>query len=162
MRIVMFIVCVLMVAPALAAPPATRPVEFDTIKEAFPDQTTEKDGVVTLAIPRPDLDLTMDGDSVPASVAASIISFWNCPCGRLLVTGQFCVADYESNDVIDALRQDQFKIASVAPMLLMERPRMVLIRFQSGGRAPELIKTIKTALEWTGPARMAPATRPAR
>jgi len=70
------------------------------------------------------------------------------------------VAEYESNDVIDALRGGMMKVASVAPMLQGEHPRMTIVRFQGSGGSQQLAKTLKSALEWTGEARMAPATKP--
>jgi hypothetical protein len=145
---------------ACAAEPTTQPVDIAQIKAAFPKQTAEDQGVLTLKIPRDDLGLTVDGYEVPGSVAATVIQFWQCPCGRFVMAGQFCVADYESNDVMDELRKGGAKIASVAPMLIQERPKVLLIRFQGEGHAPELIKMIQSALEYVGDARNAPAKKP--
>ena len=77
------------------------------------------------------------------------------------VVGQFCVAEYEANDVMDALRSTAgLKIVSVAPMLLEETPRILSLRFQGEGGAQQLAATLREALDWTGEARMAPASQP--
>ena len=117
-----------------------------------------KDGVYSLVFPRDDLELTLQGNDVPAAAGiASEFRFYRCPCGRINVIGQFVVADYEANDVLDALREGRIEIASVGPLLLHERPRLLLVRFfgenPSGGA---LAKTLRAALAWTGKERMAP------
>jgi hypothetical protein len=117
-----------------------------------------KGGVYRVVFPRNDLEVTIEGNAVPAAAGvASEFRFYRCPCGRINVMGQFVVADHEANDVIDALRAGQVEVASVGPLLLHERPRLLLIRFfgenKSGGA---LAKTLRAALAWTGQERMAP------
>lgn len=117
-----------------------------------------KDGVYTFEIPRDDLEVTIRGNDVPTAAGiASEFRFYRCPCGLMNVLGKFVVADYEANDVLDALREGHVEIASVGPLLLHERPRLTLIHFvgenKSGGA---LAKTLRAALSWTGKERMAP------
>lgn len=119
--------------------------------------------VYTVTIERDDLEVqNTNGFIPPAAGLSHQFHFFRCPCGKMNVVGQFCVAEYEANDVMDALRATTgFKIVSVAPMLLEETPRIVALRFQGEGGASELAKTLKSALEWTGEARMAPSTQAA-
>ena len=59
--------------------------------------------------------------------------------------------------VIDALRANNtFSIASVAPMLLQERPKVLLIRFQGEGEIDAIAKNLKEAVRWIGEARTKP------
>lgn len=117
--------------------------------------------VYTVTIERDDLDVQNPNGFIPPAAGLSHqFHFFRCPCGKMNVVGQFCVAEYEANDVMDALRATAgFKIVSVAPMLLEETPRIVSLRFQGEGGAAQLAETLKSALEWTGEARMAPATQ---
>lgn len=117
-----------------------------------------KDGVYRFEIPRDDLEVTIRGNDVPAAAGiASEFRFYRCSCGLMNVLGKFVVADYEANDVLDALREGQVEIASVGPLLLHERPRLILVHFvgenKSGGA---LAKTLRSALSWIGKERMAP------
>jgi hypothetical protein len=117
-----------------------------------------KGGVYRLVYPRDDLEVTVEGNVVPAAAGIeSEFRFYRCPCGRINVMGQFAVADYEANDVIDALRDGRIEVASVGPLLLHEKPRLIVVRFfgenNSGGA---LAKTLREALAWTGKERMAP------
>src|SRR5205823_8932995 len=100
--------------PATAdAPGATQPADTDSIDDTetwraistiFGREGVLKDGVYTLAVPRDDLKVDIEGMPVPAGAGlASEFHFYRCPCGKMIAIGQFCLIDYEANDVIDAL-----------------------------------------------------------
>ncbi len=164
--------------PAPAIAPATTRPDYDhaagaeddaetwrQIAAAFGREGVLKDGVYTLAVPRDDLQVDIEGMPVPAGAGvASEFHFYRCPCGKIIAIGQFCLTDYEVNDVIDALREGHVAVASLGPMLLYGRPRVVLLRYQGEGRGGELAKAIRAALSWTGPERLGgapPAAPPA-
>lgn len=120
-----------------------------------------KDGVYSVVFLRDDLEVTVEGNEVPAAAGLySEFKFYRCPCGRINVIGQFVVADYEANDVIDALRKDPnagLKVTGAGAMLLHEKPRLLLIRFfGENHKAAPLAKALRSALSWTGKERMAP------
>jgi hypothetical protein len=130
--------------------PAHLKMLTDALEAKQPGEIKGK--VFTLTIPRTDLDVnTLEMGDVPVEAGlATTLRLFRCGCGKYYVIGEFCVTDYESNDVIDALRGGQFSIASVAPMLLQEKPRIVLIRFQGDGEINDVIKTLKEAFRWVG------------
>ncbi len=111
----------------------------------------------TVAVPRNDLFLSYEGGDIPIEAGIeSAFHFFRCPCGKINVIGQFCVIDYEANDVVDALRDGGMKIASISPMFLGDRPRLSMVRFQGEGEMASLLATLKEALGWTGEARNSP------
>ncbi len=112
--------------------------------------------VYTITIPRDDLFVSNSlGDIPTAAGLETNIYFFKCPCGRTSVTGRFVVAEYEANDVISELQTDgMIKIASLSPMLLHEKPRVLVIQFQGEGEIDQLAKRIRGALEYTGDSRM--------
>jgi hypothetical protein len=135
------------------APKKLDPAHLKALTEALEAKPGEIKGrVFTLTLPRADLDVnTIEMGDIPVEAGlATTIRMFRCGCGKYYVIGEFCVADYESNDVIDALRAGQFQIASVAPMLLQEKPRIVLIRFQGDNDIDGVIKTLKEAVRWVG------------
>ena len=154
-------------APVLStrAPAAGEQPEEETDEQAWQNIRTAMgkpgeldEGVLTLVFPRDDLQVTVQGNDVPVGAGLrSEFRFWRCPCGLINVAGQFVLADYEANDVIDALRNGHVEIVSVGPFLIHERPRLTLVRFlgenKSGGA---LAKTLRETLTWTGTERMAP------
>jgi len=139
-------------APATA--PASDPA-WPQIDKALGREGAVHGNVYTISIPRDDLDVSIEGMDVPTAAGLqSTFWFYRCPCGKLNLVGQFLVADYESNDVIDALRAGRIKVASVSPYLLYEKPHLLLIRFQDEGDPVELVGTLREALRWMGKQRM--------
>ena len=147
--------------PAAETEPAddeTDEQAWQSIRAALANPGDLHAGVLTFVVPRSDLEITIRGNDVPVEAGiASEFRFYRCPCGMINVIGQFVVADYEANDVLDALREGHIEIASVGPFLLHERPRLMLVRFVGENkRGGALAKTLRSALTWTGEERMAP------
>jgi hypothetical protein len=131
------------------------PAHMKSLAEAIGAKPGETRGRVhTLTLPRADLDVyTLDTGDVPTEAGlASTLRLWRCGCGKYYVLGEFCVVDYESNDVIDALRANgsHISIVSVSPMLLQEKPRILMLRIQGEGEIETLTKTLKEAVRWIG------------
>ena len=115
----------------------------------------------TVTVPRDDLIVLLDGNPVPVEAGLeSQIYFYPSCCGKLGVVGAIAAMDYETNDVIDALRAARLEVASVGPMLLHTRQAPMLVRFQGEGDAGELAKAVRAALKWTAKERMAPEVQP--
>ena len=114
------------------------------------------DQVYTVTVPRGDLDVKIDGMSVPASAGlASTFHFYRCTCGKMSVLGEFIVIDYEANDVIDALRLGAIiRITAVSPIAIGDKPHLLSVRFHGEGEATPLAKLVKEAMRWTGEGRM--------
>ena len=162
------------IAMANAAPPPALSTRAAQPEEDSDDETDEqawrsiraalgkpgemRDGVLSFVFPRDDLEVTIQGNDTPVGAGiASDFRFYRCPCGMINVVGQFVVADYEANDVLDVLREGHVEIASVGAFLLHERPRLMLIRFQGENkRGGKLAAALRSALSWTGKERMAP------
>jgi hypothetical protein len=118
----------------------------------------EKEQVYTVTIPRDDLDVKIEGMPVPTAAGiASTFHFYHCSCGKMSVLGEFIVADYEANDVIDALRAGAtIRVTAVGSIAIGERPRLLSVRFHGEGEATPMAKLIRAAMDWTGEARMKP------
>ena len=115
-----------------------------------------KNSVYHITVPRSDLMVNVEGMPVPTEAGlASVFHLWICPCGKTVMFGEFCLADYESNDVIDALRAGGVRVTAVSNMLIGEHPRLVGVRFYAEGEPLVMAKTLKAALDCTGDARTA-------
>jgi hypothetical protein len=127
------------------------------IAKALERKGVVKEGVYVVTVPRDDLDVTIEGMGIPTAAGIeSVFYFYRCPCGKMNVVGQFVTADYEANDVADALRQGQMKVTSIGPLLLYEKPRLLVVRFQAEGDPVAMAKSLREALRWTAAERMAP------
>ena len=111
-------------------------------------------GVYTITFPREDLPVSIEGMDVPmAAGIESTFHFYRCSCGKIVVIGQFVLADYEANDVLYALQKEDFLVSSVGPLLLYEKPPLLAVRFQAEGAPGRLAHALKSALEWTNRSR---------
>ncbi|HZL36854.1 MAG TPA: DUF1259 domain-containing protein [Tepidisphaeraceae bacterium] len=145
---------------ASANPPTTQAADpaWPDIDRVMQRHGVPGDGVYVFTIPRDDLDVSIDGMGIPTAAGIqSIFYFYRCPCGKMSVTGQFVTTDYEADDVVDALRQNAtLNVAAIAPFLLSEKPRLMLVRFQGEGDPATMAKNLREALRWIGKERMAP------
>jgi hypothetical protein len=127
---------------------------FRTIEDVFGRKGEVRDGVYRLVTPRSDLFVTMEGMDVPTGAfIESDFRFWHCPCGKLLVNGQFALADHEVNDVVDELHEGRLHVVAIAPLLLHEHPRLLMVRFQAEGRSRAIAEALRSALSYTGEER---------
>jgi hypothetical protein len=117
-------------------------------------QGTLSNGVLTIVFPRTDLRVDNELGDIPVEAGlASTLHFFPCPCGRMSMVGQLCVLEHEANDLIEEFAAARIKVVSVGPMLLGERPRLLMIRIQADGAPAKLATSLDTALSWTGPRR---------
>ncbi|HLL91227.1 MAG TPA: DUF1259 domain-containing protein [Tepidisphaeraceae bacterium] len=153
------LVVVLVVHRAGAEQPATALAKlpsYEVLSERLKLEGVERDEVITFTVPRDDLLVSQrDIGEIPVAAGmASTFHFFRCPCGKLNVVGDFLVADYEANDVLDELRQvPDLQIASIAPVLTQERPRVLSVRFAGQASADEVARAVRAALDRTGEAR---------
>jgi hypothetical protein len=136
-----------------ATPPTTQqdsPEFWKSLTAPLHGKQVVGDGSFTVIVPRDDIDLESEMGQIPTSAGIeSRFYFWRCPCGKVKVMGEFLACDYESDDVIDALRGGRFTIDSISPILQNTRPNMVSIRFQSEGDGEDIVQTLKAALTRT-------------
>ena len=160
---------ILILAAALTSPltrgaddPPVPPFDWHPVEAAVGSPGAFKDDVFSIVIPRGDLDVAVDSMAVPAAAGiSSQFYFFHCTCGKTRVVGQFCCADYEANDVVDAIRAGaMIQVAGMGPMFVSDRPRVTIVRFQGEGDALALAKLLKAGLNWTGDART--STQPVR
>jgi hypothetical protein len=131
-------------------------VEYQQATAMLGGERSMKDGVLDIRLPRRDLWVQADLMEVPTEAGlASNLYFFRCSCGKDRLVGDFVLTDYEVNDVLDALRAGRIDVASVSPMFIGDKPRMMEVRFQAEGTVGELAKTLQGALEWIGDARTA-------
>ena len=149
-------------ARAADAPPPTAKADeslpkpdWKAVGEAVGVAGQLKDNVYAVTILRDDLDVTIEGMSIPAAAGlAHRFNFFQCPCGKIILVGEFCVPEYETNDVIDSLRAGALlRVGSASNLFVGDRPKIMSVHFQGEGDGIQMAKLIKDALRWTGEAR---------
>jgi hypothetical protein len=138
------------------------PYDWKQLDPIFGTKGELKDGVYSFTLPRNDLNVAVDGMEIPTAAGiASQFFFFRCSCGKMRVVGQFCCCDYETNDVIDAIRPGALlEVSNIGPMFNSDKPRLSIVRFQGEGDATAMAKLLKNGLTWMGDART--TTQPAR
>ncbi|MGD0461397.1 MAG: DUF1259 domain-containing protein [Tepidisphaeraceae bacterium] len=140
------------------ASPQTRPSsQLDTadtwrqLTQSLHGRQIPSDESFAVIVPRSDIDLESEMGQIPISAGiASKFYFFRCPCGKVKIVGEFVVCDYETGDVLDAIRGGQFDVVSIAPIVQNTRPSIVSIRFQAEGDGEDLVKALRDALGHTG------------
>jgi hypothetical protein len=139
--------------------PETEAAAWKTIASVLGRQGTLHQSVYTIVIPRDDLYVTVEEMYVPTAAGIeSRFNFYHCSCGKTSVVGEFVLADYEADDVVSTLLEKQFTVASLAPFLLHEHPRLLSVHFKGEGKSAEIAAVLKEALSYTGREREATST----
>jgi len=138
--------------------PATAPSDLPekrALEQEFREKTailggkrSFEDDVLTIRLPRSDIWVQNEMGEIPSAAGIeSSIYFYRCSCGKDRVVGQFAVADFEVNRVVDELRKGQIDVVSVGAMFMGDKPRMMVMRFQGEGDAGEISQTLEEAVK---------------
>ncbi len=125
----------------------------------------QPDGVRRFGFPRTDLHVTLDGVVIePALALGSWAGFAEMPAGQVMAMGDLVLLGPEVNPVVSALQAGGIEVLAIHNHLIGEMPRILYLHFSGKGPAPDIAKTLRTALEKTATpldARgAAPATPP--
>ncbi len=113
-----------------------------------------KDGTYKVTLPRSDLSLSLDGQSLPAGVGlASWVAFSPCACGRTMAMGDTCLLRGELQGVIDALRKGGIRITGLHNHLLGTSSEVMFMHFSGEGDAVALARTVRSAWDVLAPPR---------
>ena len=146
--------------PATTQPAAADP-DWQTVARVIGRDGAARGDVYVVTIPRADLDVSVEGMSVPTEAGIeSEFRFFRCTCGKMRVFGQFVVADYEANDVVDALAR------GISSSALSVRSCFTIVRgccrSASRPRTRPLNWQKRCVKRWAGQARSDPPRRPCR
>lgn len=126
--------------PMSAAAPAAAAdfPEADAIQKALGKTGTVKNGVLGVAVPRPE-KITMMGVELPPSMGMAIsMNFQAAGDGRVASTGDFVLTGDEVNAVARALRQHDIAITALHNHMVHGSPELYFMHFWALG-APEAV-----------------------
>jgi len=133
--------------PAAAAPAAATPPtpDWKAVSDAVGlPGAMQKDGMFKIALPRPQLETSIDGQRLPAGVGlACWVGFAPCECGRTMVMGDTCLLRSELQQAIDAYRKHGIRIVAIHNHMLGTSPELIFCHFTAEGDAMELARAIK-------------------
>lgn len=111
----------------------------------------QPDGVRRFGWPRSDLHASRDGVAIEATLAlGSWAAFCALPNGEVMAMGDLVLAERELNPVVSALQAGGVDVLAIHNHLIGETPRVVYMHFSGHGRAADVARSLKAALEKTG------------
>lgn len=161
-----FLVVLLVVTPAWAqqAKSAKAPATVDwkdadaTMGRAGQDQP---DGTHKYALPRKDLNVTLNGVQIKAGLAlGSWVAFKPTSSGNAVVMGDLVLLEDEVAPVMQELQSGGIEITALHNHLIGESPRVMYMHIHGMGNAASLGKAIHSAIAKTKTPEAGPAAAP--
>lgn len=161
-----FLVVLLVVTPAWAqqAKSAKAPATVDwkdadaTMGRAGQDQP---DGTHKYALPRKDLNVTLNGVQIKAGLAlGSWVAFKPTSSGNAVVMGDLVLLEDEVAPVMQELQSGGIEITALHNHLIGESPRVMYMHIHGMGNAASLGKAIHSAIAKTKTPDAGPAAAP--
>jgi len=128
------------------------PNSLDTKKldEIIGSKATMSKGVYKYTIGRPDVDLTEHGMKVTTFMGFNTWAAFQGAPDHAAVAGDFTMTENEVAPVIKALIEHGIEVVAVHNHMVHEQPRIFFLHYWGVGKAEELAKGLRAALDQTG------------
>jgi hypothetical protein len=124
---------------------------WQAVDQAFGRQgSTEAGGVHKYSLPRTDLDVSVDGQSVnPGLALGSWVAFKPHEQGALAM-GDLVLTEAEVSPVMSHLAEAGINVTALHNHLLQESPKVMFMHIETTGEPADIARTIREALAQTG------------
>ncbi len=119
-----------------------------------------QEGAVVFSFPRSDINVKIDGESVPTAFGFGSWTAWKDMGNQSMVMGDLVLLEKEINPVISALAEANINVTAIHNHFLREEPRIMYMHIDGMAAAPILAQGVRNALDKTGTPK-APQTAPA-
>ena len=110
-----------------------------------------QDGVYKAVVPRPELDLREMGVAVNSTMGANAWTAIEGTADRAGASGELMMRADEVNPVVRALRQAGLNVVAIHNHMLREEPRLFFLHYWGVGRADDLARGFRSALDQLKP-----------
>src|SRR5438552_6553072 len=139
------------VISAAAASAQNMPADYDAVLKALGKQGDFKSNVLKVNIPRNDLKVTIDGSATPTPFGfGGWLAMTKGTGGIDVMMGDLVLQEDEVNPVMSALLDNGLEVTALHNHFFFESPRMFYMHVHGHGKAADLAKMAKPALDLIG------------
>src|SRR5438105_5725829 len=158
-----FLVFLLLFIPtiAVAQTPPPMPADYQSVLTTLGKQGDFKDNVLKVNIPRNDLKVVVDGIATPTPFGfGGWFALTKGDRGMEVMMGDLVLTEAEVNPVMSALLENGLDVTALHNHFFWDEPRVFYMHVHGHGKADDLARRLKPAIDLIGKNTARPAAPP--